>query len=723
MEISQDRFQLALGGLKASDWERFERLAATFLASEWPNLRTMASPSGDGGRDSELFSPDEQPNVVIQYSVQYDWAAKIKGTAARLRETFPHASILVYVSNQLIGARADGLRTELSKTGIYLDIRDKSWFVERCNVDQNRSAAAAELARVIVDPLLEASGIKHNSASALSGQEARTAHLFLEMHWRDENTSKGLTKSAFEALVRSALQGSDGENRVNRDELHKRIGRILPQHSREQLSPYIEAALKRLTKIAIRHWPADDTFNLSFEEIERLKDRKASVALLVDAFNGDINDLLLTHSELNEAKRSEVIELLHRIVEHYFLRQGENFAASLARDSDFSLDDENLKLVIEQLSPSSKLVAGRNNVQFLWHTVTTLMASPSEQTKEYLRLLADTYTLFAFLEEVPDVQKVTKKLFNHGQLWLDTSVLLPVFAEQAFPESLRPFTALFKQANASSIRLRVTPGILEEIERHLNLCVIYTRESTWKGRVPYVFSRYVFAGKPVNSFLSWVEQFRGNHQPVQDIADYLNDEFGIELDDPVVSDALEEEVVAGIREYWKKIHQDRRGGQEGPFSISANRLAEHDAENILSVLSDRRMQAGKSPLGYTSWLLTLDSAARKMLQALETNVREKVRHSPIISVDFLLKYMAFGPSRDRVVQTAQRMPYVFIDPIMEVPTELLEVASATRKESQNLPERIIQRRIRDAMDREKMKMGPVQIAGLSGSTEAIASMF
>jgi hypothetical protein len=723
MEISQSRFLLALGGLKASDWERFEQLASTFLASEWPNLRTMASPGGDGGRDAVLFSPDGISNVVIQYSVQFDWASKINATVKRLQETFPETTILVFVSNQLIGAKADGLRTELSKKGIHLDVRDKSWFVERCNLDQNRSAAAAELARVIVDPLLESTGVKHNSASALSGQEARTAHLFLEMHWRDESTSKGLTKSSFEALVRSALQGSSGENRVSRAEVHKRIGAVLPQHSAQQLKPYIDAALKRLTKVAIRHWPADDTFNLSFEEIERLKDRKAAVALLVEAFDNDVEDLLKEHSELSETKRPDVIELIHRIIEHYFLRQGERFAASLAKDTDLSMDDESLKLIIQELSPRERLVVGRDNVQLMLHIVSTLMASPSEQSKEYLRLLADTYTLFAFLEEVPDVQKVTKKLFNHGQLWLDTSVLLPLFAEQAFPETLRPFTSLFKQAHASSVEMRVTPGILEEIERHLNLCVTFTREAVWKGRVPYVVSRFILAGRQLSTFLSWVEQFRGDHQPIQDIADYLLDEFGIELEEPIVSDALEDDVIAGTREYWKKVHQDRRGGQEGPFSISANRLAEHDAENFISVLSDRRMQAGKAPLGYTSWLLTLDSAARRMLQDLEPSIKEKIRHSPIMSVDFLLKYMAFGPNRDRVIQTSERMPYVFIDPIIEAPKELLEVASATRRESQNVPERIIQRRIRDAMDREKMKLGAVQIAGLDGSTEAIATMF
>jgi len=140
MEVSQERFELALRELRDSDWERFERLSSTFLASEWPNLRTMASPTGDGGRDSELFSPKGTANVVIQYSIQKEWTAKIRLTAKRLAATFPDANILVFMSNQEIGAKSDQLKSELSSRGIFLDVRDRSWFIERANLDSNRSA-------------------------------------------------------------------------------------------------------------------------------------------------------------------------------------------------------------------------------------------------------------------------------------------------------------------------------------------------------------------------------------------------------------------------------------------------------------------------------------------------------------------------------------------------------------------------------------------------------
>ena len=98
--------------------------------SDWDNLRTLASPSGDAGKDSALFEPEEEPNVVIQYSVRADWPAKIRATAKTLREKGSQAQLLVYVTNQVIGAKADDLRKELrEKYRFSLDVRDRAWFM------------------------------------------------------------------------------------------------------------------------------------------------------------------------------------------------------------------------------------------------------------------------------------------------------------------------------------------------------------------------------------------------------------------------------------------------------------------------------------------------------------------------------------------------------------------------------------------------------------------
>ena len=67
--MSRERLHLALDRLRADQWKIFEEFSSAFLASQYPNLRTVASPSGDDGRDAELFSYDGRIPTVLQYSV------------------------------------------------------------------------------------------------------------------------------------------------------------------------------------------------------------------------------------------------------------------------------------------------------------------------------------------------------------------------------------------------------------------------------------------------------------------------------------------------------------------------------------------------------------------------------------------------------------------------------------------------------------------------------
>ena len=125
--MSSQRFALALERLQPSDWKRFEDLASKFLAAEYPNLRTVASASGDRGRDAELWSPEGEPSVVLQYSVAGDWERKILGTAKKVRAEFTDAKVLIYVTSQLLGAAADRVRARLrQEQGLHLEVRDRS---------------------------------------------------------------------------------------------------------------------------------------------------------------------------------------------------------------------------------------------------------------------------------------------------------------------------------------------------------------------------------------------------------------------------------------------------------------------------------------------------------------------------------------------------------------------------------------------------------------------
>jgi hypothetical protein len=722
ISVSGPRFELALEKMRSSDWEHFERLSSTFLAAEFNSVRTMASPGGDRGRDAELYSHVGETNIMFQFAIRKDWESKIRETIVRIKDQFPAVTSIIFMSSQQIGARADAVRQYARNKGISLDIRDRSWFVERVNADDSRSRAASELARMIVDPFLESTGVIQN-APGLKGQEAKTALVFLELQAKDDDTSKGLTKSCYESLVKASLHGTNAENKRSRNEILSYVAALLPQHQPNQLIPFIDAAISRLDRRAIKHYPAQDEFHISHDELERTKDRVAGLVILQQSFSSDIQDIIKVSVEDDQEFRDRSEILLRTIVEKYFFRLGEEFAQSVSNDKEIPLHTDILRDIILDESPEGTINSNITWVDFLYSSSVSLMANPSDKTLELFRVLSAAYTLFAFLSEVPDVQRATKKLFEHGTLWFDTTVLLPLFAEQAFPDDLRPFTDLLVQLKRAGLKLRVTSGVVTEIERHLNLCKHYVRHTNWIGRVPYVYQRYSLGGGTASRFNSWLERFCSDFRPMDDLSQFLIDVAGVETSVIPSWDHLPDSLIDEVRSYWQSIQGVRRNGPDGP-GLHTFRLAEHDTENFLSVVAERRIEPGKSILGYTSWLVTMDSKAWKVLSNLSPDSRELVKHSPIISLDFLLKYLSFGPRRDQVGSSIKGHSRVYSSTIFEsIPADLIAAAEQVREACHSLDERLIQRRIRDELDKRRMNSGPIQAAGLDGLDAALESMY
>jgi hypothetical protein len=123
--IEAPRLELALERIRAEDWHKFERYASAFFVSEFPDIRTMASPNGDDGRDAEIFQPAGNSNIALQYSVTANWKTKIKQTVKRLGEVGRKPVLLIYATNKLIGADADDIKRDmLLNAGLVLDVRD-----------------------------------------------------------------------------------------------------------------------------------------------------------------------------------------------------------------------------------------------------------------------------------------------------------------------------------------------------------------------------------------------------------------------------------------------------------------------------------------------------------------------------------------------------------------------------------------------------------------------
>lgn len=720
--MHSDRFRLALRELKPSDWERFEQLASVFLAADFSALRTLAAPSGDSGRDGVIFAPTGDSHVAIQYSVAEDWRKKIRSTVKRLEDLDADIRILIYVTNQRIGADADALKSELLvQKGLVVDVRDSSWFLERGEADDARAGAAEKLAAVIVDPFLATEGVKR-AGQALTNGESRAGLLYLTLQWEDDSREKGLTKLSYEALVKAALRDTTSERRLPRAAVQGAVALMIPTQSREVVNQHVDSALARMTKRLIRHWPKEDEFCLTFEEHQRLQERLASLRLAGDDFDTVVIETLSEQADALGYDRSEICAALgataRELVEKVLLARGELFAQAVVTGDLSRLDVRSVRddVVAHIGGHGTSGIAG-DVVGLLTSTVERVILEGPEGMQRYLRRFADSYTLLAFMRETPDVQDAVTKMFSRGEIWLDTTILLPLMAETLLEPEQRRFADLMRAATESGIELRVTSGVLEEVERHINRCraCLNTASARWIGRIPFLLSSFLSAGQPSSGFDSWIEIFAGRARPIDDIADYFKDTFGVVVKDlEEHADKANAELRGAVQEVWHAAHERRRGAGGAEIdAITLQRLVAHDVENYVGVI-ERRASERASPLGYTSWFLSLDPTAFAVREVLRDQLKERTPDSPVLSADFLANYLALGPSRRRLSKDAEQKLPVLLRGLDDLPQELLELADKARAAAAGLADRLIVRRVRDELDRAKRRQGTIAKEGIRG---------
>jgi hypothetical protein len=731
--VNTKRFHLALERLQPSDWAPFERLASVFLASEFDELRTVASSSGDGGRDAELFSPKQEPKVLIQYSVAKDWQAKINATVRRLKETFPNTLILIYATNQEVGANSDDLKRSLrTKHGLTLDVRDKNWFCERVNQSTPRQIAAEELACAFVDPYLSSYGIQTSTQTELSSPESVAALTFLGLQWQDDVREKGLTKLAFEALVRSALIGTSSEHRITRSVLHSRIEKVLPQHEPQELRMYVDSAIRRLGKGAIKLWPGDE-YCLAHEEVIRFNEFRAANTLaeteLMDSI-GTISTVLLEARNIALTHERELTQRIRSVTDAVLLERSQSFAMAVQTGALAALADTDFNsTIIAELNKSTlPKLPNIDWTSIFQIAIREILLSEEPAIQSYLRSLADSYTLMAFLQQTPDVQRAVEKMFSHGNLWLDTTVILPLIADTLSSdlENKGRFTRMIDTALEVGLKLFVTPGVIEEVERHMNRSLICSRMPTsqWQGTIPYLFERYIASGRAMTGFSNWLDNFRGDSRPIDDLSDYLNETFGIETRSlETESMSASSELRSALQSIWLERYerrQERYATQLDDMAIS--RLVSHDIECYAGVVA-LRTQEQASPFGYTAWWLTVDRQTFDLKSRLRTMMNQMPPDSPVMSADFLVNYLAIGPLRRKVEKGIEsHLPMLMIvGNASQLTPELMEQAVVLRDKFKELPERLIRRHVRDGLDRAKASIGPIANQGMESFDESIAS--
>lgn len=600
------------------------------------------------------------------------------------------------------------------------------------NLNQSNQIKAEELAKGFVDPYLATYDIIPKVSTELSNPESIAALTYLNLQWQDDIRDKGLTKTAFEAMVRSALIGTDSNNRMKKDEICSKIFKIFPRHSPQELSIYIDKAIKRLGKTVIKSHPNNE-YCLSHEDTLRFNEFKAEKIIAESELKSAIEKITLqvTANSLDENEVKELSLCLRNLTEKVLFERSQSFAMAVESGNLTALADNDFKTTIMQEISISKF---KKKKDVDWFSILNIgiretLLSDNPSIQQHLRSLADSYTLMAFLQITPDVQKAVEKMFSNGNLWLDTTIILPLISETLLndEEKTGRFTRMIAAATGAGLRLYVTDGVIEEVERHMNRCLTCSRmpSRAWNGSIPYLLERYIFSGRSVGSFATWLENFRGPSRPMDDIFDYLLQEFNIHkrsLQDeyPKTSEELRRALVL----IWNERYVRRREKYNVDIDeMTITRLINHDIECYAGVLALRN-QERSSPFGYSSWWLTLDKQTFDLKRKLQDMMTETPPDSPVMSADFLVNYLAIGPLRRKVSKADEaNLPLLMmIDNATKLTPELVVEAENIRKQFIDLPERMIRRNVRDSLDKAKSYIGPLSKAGMESGLDDFADL-
>ncbi|MEH0109783.1 hypothetical protein V6N00_08685 [Tersicoccus sp. MR15.9] len=395
----QNRLRFALEQVTTGEWQLFERLCSEFLVSEFPSIRTTAGPSGDLGRDGEVFSVPGEERTGFQYSVATDWKSKIKKTVATIDSNNLGYSLLIYCSSQRIGAKGDELKSELWKQqSLLLDIRDREWFCDRELESPTREAASADFCRHIVDPIVSTRGIASVTGAPLAIQEGRVALVQLALNSADRFGDKNLTKTSFDAVVQSSLLGTSQEAPLTENEVISKVLLLVPHGTAQQVHALVRSSLQRLSlkNGPVKHHRSSDTYHLSFEATERW--RLAAVGYLLDQETLEA-DLAAGAYGYNSKLDSDFAALsaegrkLRASLEPVVLENGEQFVAAVEGGEVHLLSRQSISDSIARLGPRLNLHPDQAA-----SAIMEVLAAPSDRTRNHLLRVIDAYTLMAFLQ-------------------------------------------------------------------------------------------------------------------------------------------------------------------------------------------------------------------------------------------------------------------------------------------------------------------------------------
>ena len=461
------------------------------------------------------------------------------------------------------------------------------------------------------------------------------------------------------------------------------------------------------TKKRVTFEANSNLYKISYKERLRLEELESQFYIEFAAeLRNQVNSIAvqLFEVDLNAIEVDTLCKLIVRTCEQLGSNLAEDFISNTVNWTP-AVDDDLLAKIQLQDTLKALTNLSLDNAALL---IETILYEPTLGTAKYLRTIRSAGTLLSLFRTTPDVQSVLEGLLFRGHIWMDTSALLPMLAEQYLPTKDRRLTSILLAASEAGFEFFVIPGVIAELATHINRNRTYwsykERGQAWDGRIPFLYSEWVISGSDA-SFLDSLELFCGLNQNTaeDDVAHYLEDFFHVHIRDlSTEASELSLRDRSRISEYWFEASEQRRGLNTDPFKMRL--LAEHDATTCQGIVALQRRESPRET--FQSWWISNDGKAQKFLERINPELERSA--SPfLITLGYLVHALTFGPAR-RNVESAHldSLPLMLGTALYdEVGESVLVELESLVAGYKSLPVHIVKRRLRDLTEAMKGRRG------------------
>lgn len=702
-----------------TDGNMFERFAQDLLCQIVGETFTPLGGVHDGGMDGleHCLLPSGSEKTVYQMSVEAEAEAKIAKTLTRLEKRGISCARFFYVTNRKVLSQDELEERIFNRFGVTVKCRDVLWLAG--NVNKNEGTLRTYLS--LVESRFHKFKLPGASPILADFESDPRLFVFLRQQWESSAKGSRLDDVLTDSLILFALEGTDPDLNIlrSRDEILARIKSETGFSSR-----VVETRLdKRLNILSrkprrIRHHRPIDKYCLPYETRLDLQEKNLRDAALHDAFLRGAEARLATALTERSLSAREPEKLVLAVINKLFKQQGIGFAAFVTQQQDSSAVEKSLADIIAEVVDASPIVPKNRSPMksAILEVMRHLIYRGTDEEIEYLRKLANSYTMLFFLQCDPHLATYFSMMAGKLRIYVDNSLLVPAISEMPLAPKYRRHWNLLEMANHAGVKLYANRVTVSELAHHV-------RNSLQAYQDHYAGREDIFTDENAIAYIDQIlvrsyfySRLQGNDETFETFIDRFVTPWGPSMEEELIQWLQTKFGIHFVENSQKgiKVPQadfDALRQELTNYKPSAHQ-AENDARTILTVYALRERDnesAEGGPLGHRTWWLSKDTVTQRAVESCFGK-----RASCYMRPDFLYNFIGLAPTYSETIRVFDMMFPTMLGVTVShhIPQDVTEAVRRSLKEHTDRdPARIraILRGLSDRLKTEQDYISGVQV--------------